>query len=111
MELCFDRPFKSNVRNCSVDKTLALERQADYRNAFFNLKNVTIIDSLLTFGPQNRCISFDDNAHLLYADNNHLSVVGSNFQVNKLSKQFLDWYHSLNSDHQSELVLALVLSL
>jgi peptidoglycan/LPS O-acetylase OafA/YrhL len=89
-ESCLGRPFKSNVRNCSVDKSSVLERQADYLGAFFNLKHVTIIDSLQAFCPQNSCIVFDDNGHLLYADDDHLSVAGSNFQVNRLLKQFLN---------------------
>ena len=87
---CIIRPFKSTIINCSVDKTAVLKRQADYLNAFNNLKNVTIIDSLSAFCPQNNCIVFDENGSLLYADDDHLSIAGSNFQVNKLLKRFLE---------------------
>ena len=89
-EACLSRPFKSTVKNCSVEKTSVLQRQADYLSAFKNLKNVTVIDSLSAFCPQESCIVFDDNGSLLYADDDHLSVAGSKFQVNKLLKQFLD---------------------
>ena len=89
-ESCISRPFKSLIRNCSVEKNSVLERQADYLSAFNNLKNVTIINSLIAFCPKNSCTVFDDNGALLYADDDHLSVAGSKFQVNKLLKQFLD---------------------
>jgi peptidoglycan/LPS O-acetylase OafA/YrhL len=89
-ESCIDRPFKSIIRNCSVEKNSVLERQADYLSAFNNLKNVTIINSLSAFCPQKSCTVFDDNGTLLYADDDHLSVAGSKFQVNKFLKQFLD---------------------
>ncbi len=89
-EACLGRPFKSNVRNCAVEKNSVLERQADYLSAFNNLKNVTFIDSLGAFCPHKTCIVFDDNGSLLYADDDHLSIAGSRFQVNRLLKQFLD---------------------
>jgi peptidoglycan/LPS O-acetylase OafA/YrhL len=89
-ESCIGRPFKSIIRNCSVEKNSVLERQADFLSAFNNLKNVNIINSLSAFCPQKSCTVFDDNGTLLYADDDHLSVAGSKFQVNKLLKQFLD---------------------
>ena len=89
-ESCISRPFKSIIRNCSVEKNSVLERQADYLSAFNNLKNVTIINSLSAFCPQKSCTVFDDNGALLYADDDHLSIAGSRFQVNRLLKQFLD---------------------
>ena len=89
-ESCISRPFKSIIRNCSVEKNSVLERQADYLSAFNNLNNVTIINSLSAFCPERSCTVFDDNGALLYADDDHLSVAGSKFQVDKLLKQFLD---------------------
>ena len=86
---CFDRPFKSRVKNCSLDKISVLERQADYLNAFRNLRNVTLIDSLNAFCPRLKCLVFDDEGFLLYADDDHLSVKGSAFQVDVLLKEFL----------------------
>ena len=90
IESCLNRPFKSVVRNCSAKKSTVLKRQADYLNAFNNLRNVIIINSLIAFCPQNECIVFDQNGHLLYADDNHLSIIGSRFQVAKLLAKFLD---------------------
>lgn len=89
-ESCLSRPFKSMVRNCSVEKKSVLERQANYLSAFSNLKNVTIINSLSAFCPQEDCVVFDDNGSLLYADDDHLSVAGSKFQVQKLLNQYLN---------------------
>jgi len=89
-ESCLARPFKSTVRNCSVDRSVVLERQKDYLKAFNKLKNVIIIDSLSIFCPEKKCIVFDDDGSLLYADDDHLSVAGSKFQVNKLLMPFLE---------------------
>jgi hypothetical protein len=51
---------------------------------------VIVINSLTAFCPQNDCIIFDQNGHLLYADDNHLSIAGSQFQVTKLLAKFLE---------------------
>ncbi len=90
IESCLNRPFRSGVKNCSAKKITVLNRQTDYLNAFNKLKNVTIINSLTAFCPQNDCIVFDENGYLLYADDNHLSIAGSKFQVTKLLEKFLD---------------------
>jgi hypothetical protein len=87
---CISRPFKSIIRDCSVEKKLVLERQANYLSAFSNLKNVTIINSLSAFCPQEVCLVFDDEGSLLYADDDHLSVAGSKFLVQKLLNQYLN---------------------
>ncbi len=89
VQSCIVRPFKPKVRNCSVEKLDVLMRQKDYLKAFNNLKNVTVINSLSAFCPDEKCSVFDDNGYLLYADDNHLSVAGSRFQVHKLLKPFL----------------------
>jgi hypothetical protein len=87
-ESCLDRPFKSVVRNCAVDKTEVLKRQYDYLKEFNKLENVKVIDSLSIFCPNNKCIVFDENGALLYADDDHLSVAGSKFQAKKLLEFF-----------------------
>ncbi|TXH67818.1 MAG: acyltransferase [Thiothrix sp.] len=89
-EACLARPLKRLVKNCSVDKSLVLDRQSSYLKAFNNLKNVTMINSLDAFCPESACIVFDDNGALLYADDDHLSVAGSFFQVDHLLKKFLE---------------------
>lgn len=88
-EACLSRPFKLNVRDCSLEKKVVLERQADYLNAFNNLKNITVINSLSAFCPTNYCKVFDEDGFLLYADDDHISVAGSNFMVNKLLLPYL----------------------
>ncbi len=86
---CLTRPFRGVVKNCFVLKDSVYERQADYRQAFSLLKNVTFIDSLPVFCPLDRCLTFDENGALLYADADHLSVAGSRFQVRRLLLPYL----------------------
>lgn len=87
---CVARPLKLVPLNCSVDKTDVWKRQVDYIDAFSRLSNVTVINSLSVFCPDRSCIAFDDRGRLLYADDDHLSIAGSKFQVDKLLKQYLD---------------------
>lgn len=90
VQACIVRPFKSVIKDCGVQTSLVLERQAAYLKAFSGLKNVTIINSLSAFCPGEKCIVFDENGSLLYADSDHLSVAGSKFQVEKLLKPYLE---------------------
>lgn len=89
-ESCVIRPLKTATKNCSPDKVSVLNRQMDYRRAISTLKNVTILDSLSAFCPEEKCLVFDNDGSLLYADDDHLSIAGSRFQVNKLLKPYLD---------------------
>ena len=57
---------------------------------FSTLKNVTIVKSLPTFCPKNKCIIFDENGALLYNDSDHLSPNGSKFQVKNLLIKYLN---------------------
>jgi peptidoglycan/LPS O-acetylase OafA/YrhL len=88
-ESCIGRPFKTTTRECSAKKFSVLNRQNEYLAVVNNLKNVTLIDSLKAFCPENKCLVFDDDGALLYADDNHLSVVGSRFQVKRLLSNYL----------------------
>jgi len=87
---CIARPFNQNAKNCSVTKSSVMARQGDYLKAFAGLKNVTFINSLKLFCPGEECIVFDENGLLLYADDDHLSLAGSRFQVRGLLKEYLD---------------------
>lgn len=89
-DACLTRPFKTITRNCLVSEEAVFRRQADYRNAFSKLKNITFIDSIPAFCSSDRCVIFDERGALLYADDNHLSVAGSRFQVRKLLQPYLE---------------------
>ncbi len=88
--VCLSRPLSPVVKDCVLEKNAVLRRQADYIKAFISLNNVTIIDSMNIFCPDTNCIVFNENGSLLYADSNHLSLAGSDFQVDKLLRKFLD---------------------
>lgn len=87
---CLTRPFKVITKSCAVSKESVYVRQSEYLKSFSNLKNVTYIDSLPVFCPSDKCLIFDEKGSLLYADDDHLSVAGSRFQVNNLLKPYLD---------------------
>lgn len=86
---CLVRPFKITGRECSVDKDLTSARQDAFRKAFSGLRNVTFIDTLPAFCPGSRCLVFDKEGTLLYADDDHLSIAGSRFQVDKVLSPYL----------------------
>jgi hypothetical protein len=90
VELCISRPLKTTIKDCSLDKSSVLARQGEYLKAFNSLKNVTVINSLNAFCPENKCNVFDANGALLYADSNHLSITGSRFQVKELLFKYLE---------------------
>ncbi len=87
---CLIRPFKVIANNCTILKESVYARQADYRSAFSSIQNITYIDSLSVFCPSDKCVIFDEKGSLLYADDDHLSVAGSRFQVNRLLSPYLD---------------------
>ena len=90
IEACYSRPFKLKVRECSADRSKVLQRQGDYLEAFSALKNATFINALSAFCPETKCVIFDADGALLYADDNHLSLVGSRFQANHLLRPYLE---------------------
>lgn len=86
---CLNRPFKSIVNDCTVEKQDVLTRQNEYRRVVKKLQNITLIDSLEVFCSNEKCPAFDENGALLYADDDHLSLAGSRFQANKLLLPYL----------------------
>jgi len=87
---CLTRPFKVITKSCAILKESVYARQAEYRNSFSNLKNITYIDSIPVFCPSDKCLIFDEKGSLLYADDDHLSVAGSRFQVKNLLVPYFD---------------------
>ncbi len=87
---CLVRPLRLNAIDCRVDISSVLSRQKDYLDIVKSLSNATVVDSLKAFCPSNKCIVFDTDGALLYADDDHLSVAGSKFQVKNLLSDFLN---------------------
>ncbi|MFL9924581.1 acyltransferase family protein [Herbaspirillum lusitanum] len=89
-ELCLPRPLRWDTKNCALEKSAVMLRQQSYITWARNLKNVTLIESLDTFCPNSECRIFDSKGTLMYADDDHLSVAGSRFQVTNLLSKYLD---------------------
>jgi hypothetical protein len=87
---CLSRPLRMSPINCSLDVSVVLARQRRYLDVVKTLSNVTIVDSLSVFCPTIKCRVFDDDGLLLYADDNHLSAVGSRFLVKNRLIDLLD---------------------
>jgi hypothetical protein len=66
-------------------KKIALQRQNEYFNILYSLNNVSIINNINIFCPNNYCMLYSENDIPLYIDNNHLSIEGSYFQADRLA--------------------------
>ncbi|MDD5586847.1 MAG: acyltransferase family protein [Alphaproteobacteria bacterium] len=82
--VCIERPFRPDrSSDCGIERSVVLERQAAYREILKSTKDLTVIDPLSAFCPEETCKLVDDGK-LLYADDNHLSVDGSRFMAKKV---------------------------
>lgn len=88
-EACMPRPLRAQTRNCRVPVAEVLERQAVYRELIAGLTNVTVIDSIPAFCPDDLC-RVVENGMLLYADADHLSLAGSRLQAEKLLSRIFE---------------------
>lgn len=86
-ESCIVRPYRISARDCRPVKNNVLSRQKNYLEVVSTLRNVTLINSINAFCPDDKCLTHHDGK-LLYADDDHLSVAGSNFQVEKLIREY-----------------------
>jgi peptidoglycan/LPS O-acetylase OafA/YrhL len=83
------RPFRLVKPDSYVSKAAVERRQKDYLKRVNALHNVTVVNVLPAFCPDNGCVIFD-HGKLLYADDDHLSVAGSTFQVERVLAGYLD---------------------
>lgn len=85
---CLPRPFNSDVaQKCDQALDVVLARQSDYRNELSMLEGVTVLDASKAFCNEDRiCFAVNSQNQLLYADDHHLSVIGSEWQFNKIIK-------------------------
>ncbi len=83
---CLRKGYFFSDQECSMKIEDVLKRQSIYLDLLENMKNVTIIDSSKLFCNNGRCIVFDVEGNLLYADDDHLSISGSEFQAKIILK-------------------------
>lgn len=77
---CLQRIFSfAAAKKCEQEISAVNARQQIYRERLNHLNNVTIIDSNNAFCREKdqKCSAFSADGKLLYADDNHLSVLGS----------------------------------
>ena len=85
---CLPRPFNfDSTQKCDQALDLVLARQGDYRNELSLLKGVKVLDANEAFcNEDDICFAVNSKNQLLYADDDHLSVIGSEWQFNKIIK-------------------------
>ena len=88
---CLPRPLNdSNASRCEQDVDSVTARQASYLEAIKDLKNVEILNTQPIFCKKSDvCDVVNDEGKLLYADDDHLSVLGSSFQFEQLIEPYL----------------------
>lgn len=62
----------------------------DILNELAGIPRVDVLDSIPAFCPSNNCLAYDDNDLPLYWDRDHLSVIGSDFQAQKIIKPWFE---------------------
>ena len=90
---CMPRPLNSKVsKRCNQNMEVVLARQKSYRENLMELENVTVVDSNLAFCERQTgtCFAVNEKNELLYADDDHLSVIGSVWQYEKLIKAYFE---------------------
>ncbi|MGV6851466.1 MAG: acyltransferase family protein [bacterium] len=90
---CLPRPFNLNVgRRCEQSLDNVLGRQKEYRDYLSKVEGVDVLDANDAFcdRDRNRCFAVDASGRLLYTDDDHLSVFGSERQFDKVIKPYLE---------------------
>jgi len=96
---CMVRPFNLFKNNCKLPLNFYLSRASEYRNFIHKLslkyKNINILDPKDLYCDNKYCYAIKDG-EMLYADDDHHSVVGSL----KQAKYFIDKlvFHKANDD-------------
>jgi peptidoglycan/LPS O-acetylase OafA/YrhL len=80
--------LKLDANKCQPLKQEVLSRQYEYTKRVKKLSNASIINVIDIFCPENQCQVLKDN-QLLYSDDDHLSIYGSEFQAENLLKRHL----------------------
>lgn len=80
--------LKLNANDCRPLRRDVLRRQNEYMKRVKGLSNVHIVKVTDVFCPEIHCLVLKDG-HLLYSDDDHLSVYGSKFQAKELLKLYV----------------------
>ena len=85
---CLPRPFSQSAQKCEQDLRRVLDRQKEYRERLYDLERVTVVDANRAFCKEidQKCFVVNPQNQLLYADDDHISVIGSAWQYDKLLK-------------------------
>lgn len=86
-EMCINRFFKFTF-DCKINKDLVLKRQADYLENLGKINDLNILNSITVFCPDDYCLVKKDKL-ILYSDDDHLSIYGSQFLAEKLIDQVI----------------------
>jgi hypothetical protein len=82
------RPFRPERPLPLPAKEAVRARQKEYLEILNSLKGAQVIDLLDDFCPADQCRAFSDEGFLLYADDDHLSAAGSDFQAHAILRRF-----------------------
>jgi peptidoglycan/LPS O-acetylase OafA/YrhL len=85
---CLPRPLAYSKKDCSENLAKVLDQQRLYRKVLQGVSNLILIDPVDVFCPKGNCLT-ESNGRILYADQNHLSVWGSEFQAQKTLAPYL----------------------
>jgi hypothetical protein len=90
---CVDRPFGVSTAACNVPLNAYVSRMQKYRSkvsqVMRNYPNVVVLDPQPHLCDAQNCYA-RLNGHMLYADDDHLSIEGSRYIAEKLYKQVID---------------------
>ena len=83
---CIPRPFNYiSSRKCHQALNEVLARQRDYRSELSDIKGMKVVDANDAFcNEKDICYAVNPQNQLLYADDDHLSVIGSEWQFKKI---------------------------
>lgn len=83
------RPTKNKGKFPDTFKSEVLARQEPYLKLLDEIRGATIIQTIPTFCPTEKCLSFNADGIPLYYDDDHLSIVGSLFQAEHILMPYL----------------------
>lgn len=84
-EACMPRPLREQASHCYLARADVVARQADYWKGLEGLQHARVLPTLDAFCPPmaaDKGCKVVHQGQLLYADDDHLSVAGSRFQMN-----------------------------
>jgi hypothetical protein len=76
---CVLRPLRTSVQICSPSRESVELRRLNINIADFNRQNIMFLETTSIFCDSKLCRVFDEKNRLLYADDDHLSLEGSNY--------------------------------